>query len=66
MFGGTRNGRVMKLAVVIGLFLLVLYFLISWRLEAQTLAQDLSTAEEEYQALMKRYNRLEKELKGDE
>ena len=66
MFGGTRNGRVMKLAVVIGLFLLVLYFLISWRLEAQTLAQDLSTAEEEYEALMKRYNRLEKELKGDE
>lgn len=65
MFGNSRNGRAVKLALVVGLFLVVLYFLISWRVEAQSLTQNLADVEGEYQALMKRYHGLERELKGN-
>ena len=55
----------MKLALLVGLVLLTLYFLVSWKREAQTLTSNLALAEKEYEAVIKRYNRLEKELKGD-
>ena len=64
MLGGTRNGRAVKLALLVGAVLLVLYFLMSWRVEAQNLSKDLAIAEEEYAKVVKKLNRLEKELKG--
>ena len=64
MLGGTRNGRAVKLALLVGAVLLVLYFLMSWRVEAQNLSKDLAIAEEEYARVVKKLNRLEKELKG--
>ena len=64
MLGGTRNGRAVKLALLVGAVLLVLYFLISWRVEAQTLSKDLATAEEEYVKVLKQLHRMENELKG--
>lgn len=65
MVGGSRNGRAVKLALLVGLVLLTLYFLVSWKREAQTLTSNLALAEKEYEVVIKRYNRLEKELKGD-
>ena len=64
MLGGTRNGRAIKLALLVGAVLLVLYFLISWRVEAQNLNKDLAIAEEEYVRLLKKLHDTEKELKG--
>jgi TRAP-type C4-dicarboxylate transport system permease small subunit len=64
MLGGTRNGRAVKLALLVGAVLLVLYFLISWRVEAQTLSKDLETAEEEYVKVLKKLHRVENELTG--
>lgn len=54
----------MKLAAIAGLFLFTLYFLISWRMEAQRLTEDLSDAEKSYGALLKRVSRMETEIKG--
>ena len=65
MLGGTRNGRVVKMALLSGTILVTLYFLISWRMEAQNLTKDLEVAEEEYARLVKKLKRLENELKGD-
>ena len=65
MPGGARNGRTLKLALLIGLVLLTLYFFVSWRMEVAAMAHYVSSAEEEYQSLRKRFNRLETELKGD-
>ena len=64
MLGGTRNGRAVKLALLVGAVLLVLYFLITWRVEAQTLSKDLATAEEEYVKVLKQLHHMENELKG--
>ena len=64
MLGGTRNGRAIKLALLVGAVLLVLYFLISWRVEAQNLNKDLAIAEEEYVRVLKKLHNVEKELKG--
>lgn len=66
MAGGARNGRTLKLALLVGLVLLTLYFFVSWRIEVQAMTQYVSTAEGEYQTLMKRFNRLENELKGEQ
>ena len=65
MPGGARNGRTLKLALLVGLVLMTLYFFVSWRMEVAAMAQYVSTAEGEYQSLKKRFNRLETELKGD-
>ena len=64
MLGGTRNGRAVKLALLVGAVLLFLYFLISWRVEAQNLSNDLAIAEEEYARIVKKLHHLENELKG--
>ena len=64
MLGGTRNGRAVKLALLVGAVLFVLYFLMSWRVEAQNLSKDLAIAEEEYARVLKKLNHMEKELKG--
>ena len=64
MLGGTRNGRAVKIAVLVGAVLLVLYFLINWRVEAQNLSKDLEIAEEEYARIVKKLHRVENELKG--
>lgn len=66
MLGGTRNGRALKLALLVGLVLLTLYFLVSWKREAQTLSTNLELAEQEYATFVKRYNRLEEQLKGEQ
>ena len=66
MLGGTRNGRALKLALLVGLVLLTLYFLVSWRRAAQTLSTNLELAEQEYATFVKRYNILEKQLKGEQ
>lgn len=64
MLGGTRNGRAVKIALLVGAVLLVLYFLINWRVEAQNLSKDLEIAEEEYARIVKKLHRVENELKG--
>lgn len=65
MVGGTRHGRAVKLALLVGLVLVVLYFLISWRMEAQTQSKYLAIAEKEYEDLLKRYNRQKMDISGD-
>ena len=64
MLGGTRNGRAVKIALLVGAVLLVLYFLINWRVEAQNLSKDLEIAEEEYARIVKKLHLVENELKG--
>ena len=50
--------------MLVGAVLLVLYFLINWRVEAQNLSKDLEIAEEEYARIVKKLHRVENELKG--
>ena len=66
MLGGTRNGRALKLALLVGLVLLTLYFLVSWKMEAQTLSTNLALAEQEYEKIVGKYNKLEKGLTGEQ
>ena len=65
MLGGARNGRAIKLALLIGAVLFGLYFIISWRMEAQGLTKDLAIAEEEYAKIVKNLHKTENELRGD-
>lgn len=63
MMVGARNRHLLKIAVILGIVLLGLYGLFSWRSESHAQADRLAAANLDYKELRKNFNKLTDELK---
>ena len=65
MGGSARNRQLLRIAVILGVVLLIAYMFFSWQSDVKACQEKAAAAAVEYQDLLTKFNKLTDELKSN-